>query len=73
MLAREIINRFGGQSALAALLGKGQSTVGYWAKTGIIPARWQPKLLSLAAEHNIKLVPDDFMGPRSKPIPIAPI
>jgi hypothetical protein len=72
MHAREIIERFGGQSALATLLGKGQSTVSYWAKTGIIPARWQPKLLSLASEHGISLAPDDFMGPRVKPIAATP-
>jgi hypothetical protein len=66
--AKEIIALFGGQSALGTLVGKGQSTVAYWAKAGIIPARWQPKLLSLAAERGIALTPTDFMGPRVKPI-----
>lgn len=68
MHARDIIDKFGGQSALAALLGKGQSTVSYWAKTGIIPARWQPKLLSLAMERGVQLSPADFMGPKAKPL-----
>lgn len=71
MQARDIIDRFGGQSALAELLGKGQSTVAYWAKTGIIPARWQPKLLSVALERGISLAPSDFMGPKARPLDVA--
>jgi hypothetical protein len=35
--AREIVKLFGGQSALAELIGKGQSTVAYWVKAGVIP------------------------------------
>ncbi len=68
MQARDIIDKFGGQSALAVLLGKGQSTVSYWAKTGIIPARWQPRLLSVALERGIPLSPRDFMGPKAIPL-----
>jgi DNA-binding transcriptional regulator YdaS (Cro superfamily) len=37
--AEQIIQRFGGQSALAELLGKRQSTVQHWAKTGRIPSQ----------------------------------
>ena len=59
--AREIIKLFGGQSALAALIGKGQSTVAYWAKSGVIPAKWQSILLKLAQEKNISLSADDFI------------
>lgn len=59
--AKIIVDKFGGQSALAKLIGKGQSTVQYWAHTGIIPARWQPELLRLAKENNIDLIPSDFM------------
>jgi hypothetical protein len=73
MQARLIIDRFGGQSALAGLLGKGQSTIAYWAKTGVIPARWQPKLLSLALERGIALTPGDFMGPKARPVPLDPL
>jgi hypothetical protein len=69
MHAKYIIDKFGGQSALAVLLGKTQSTVGYWAKTGVIPAKWQSKLLSLALENSIELAPSDFIGPRVKPLP----
>lgn len=68
MHAREIITLFGGQTTLANLLGKGQTTVSYWAKTGLIPTRWQPKLLDLATQRGIALSPRDFMGPHAKPI-----
>ena len=46
--AKQIIERFGGQSALAALLGKRQSTVQHWVRTARIPAQWHEKLLELA-------------------------
>lgn len=59
--AKIIVDKFGGQSALAVLIGKGQTTVQYWVRAGIIPARWQPILLELAKERNIDLSPDDFI------------
>lgn len=65
----EIIERFGGQSALARLIGKGPSTVQYWAKTGRIPSKWQPKLLELAASEGISLEPSE-LGP-DLPEPVA--
>ncbi len=58
--AQIIIEKFGGQSALASLIKKGQSTVAYWAKTGVIPAKWRPKLLELAMAENIDLLPAEF-------------
>jgi hypothetical protein len=59
--AKIVVGKFGGQSALAGLIGKGQSTVGYWVKTGTIPAKWHTKLLTLAVEKGISLSPDDFI------------
>jgi hypothetical protein len=61
MRVKEIIGRFGGQSALAALIGKGQSTVAYWVKAGSIPAKWQSVLLGLAREKGIALSGTDFL------------
>lgn len=58
--AELIIKKFGGQTALANLLGKRQGTVGYWAKTGTIPAKWRTKLINLASENGLDLVPADF-------------
>ena len=59
--AKQIIDRFGGQSALAALLGKRQSTVQHWARTGRIPSQWHERLLDLAHQKGINLEPKDFV------------
>lgn len=58
--AQRVIEKFGGQTDLAALIGKGQSTVSHWAKTGIIPAKWRPELLKLASTNNISLDASEF-------------
>lgn len=68
--AEQIINRFGGQSALAGFLGRRQSTVEYWASTGIIPSQWHKPLLKLAREKGINLEAKDFVK-TEKPV-IAP-
>lgn len=62
MHAREIIEKFGGQTALAKLLNKPQSTVAYWVKSGLIPARWQAVVLDLARQHGIELEAADFLA-----------
>lgn len=62
MSAKAIIERFGGQTALAKLLGKGQSTIGYWAKSGVIPAKWHGPLLDLALQRGVPLSPHDFLA-----------
>jgi myo-inositol-1-phosphate synthase len=68
--AEQIIDRFGGQSSLAALIGRRQSTVEHWANTGIIPSQWQQPLLKLAREKGIDMKASEFV---SKEIPtIAP-
>ena len=59
--AKQIIDRFGGQSALAGLLGRRQSTVQHWARTGRIPAQWHGTLMDLARKRGIGLEPRDFM------------
>ena len=59
--AEQIINRFGGQSSLASILGRRQSTVQHWAKTGRIPSQWHKPLLKLAQEKGITLDPKDFV------------
>ena len=59
--AERIIRRFGGQSALATLLGRRQSTVQHWAATGRIPAQWHQPLMSLARTQAIALDPKDFV------------
>ena len=59
--AEQIVQRFGGQSSLANLLGKRQSTVQHWTKTGRIPSQWHGRLLQLAHEKGIALEPSDFV------------
>jgi myo-inositol-1-phosphate synthase len=59
--AEQIIDRFGGQSSLAGLLGRRQSTVQHWVKTGMIPAQWHKPLLKLAREKGISIEPSDFV------------
>jgi myo-inositol-1-phosphate synthase len=59
--AERVIGRFGGQSALAQLLGKRQSTVEHWARTGRIPAQWHRTLLELARRRGISLEARDFV------------
>ena len=60
--ARNIIDRFGGQSALATLLGKRQSTVQHWARTGRIPSQWHGRLMELAVQQGLSLEPRDFIA-----------
>ena len=68
--ARRIVDRFGGQSALAALLGKRQSTIQHWVRTGRIPSHWQEQLMRLAVEQGVGLEPKDFLD--SEPLGISP-
>jgi myo-inositol-1-phosphate synthase len=59
--AERIIRRFGGQTTLASLLGRRQSTVEHWASTGRIPAQWQQPLMSIARERGVVVEPKDFV------------
>ncbi len=60
--AKQIIDRFGGQSSLASLLGKRQSTIQHWARTGRIPSQWHERLLELAVRQGVSLDPKDFVA-----------
>jgi|SRR5215218_2031732 len=59
--AKQVIEKFGGQTALARMLDKSQSTVHYWAKSGTIPAKWHGRVLALAQQEGIELYPGDFV------------
>lgn len=59
--ASGVIEKFGGQSALARLIGKRQSTVQHWSSVGTVPAKWQGALLELAQKQGIELGPSDFV------------
>src|SRR3569833_3437910 len=66
MNAKYVVSKFGGQSTLAELIGKGQSTVAYWVKANTIPAKWQAKLLEIAKVQGIALTSADFVGPTTE-------
>jgi myo-inositol-1-phosphate synthase len=59
--AERVIQRFGGQTSLARLLGRRQSTVEHWAATGRIPAQWHEPLMALAREQGVILEARDFV------------
>lgn len=59
--AAEIIRRFGGQSALGDLIGKRQSTIQHWVKTGRIPSQWHSRLIDLARKRGISLEAGDLV------------
>lgn len=67
MNARYIIEKFGGQSNLATLIGKGQSTVAYWAKVGNIPSKWMFPLIEVAKKEGVQLSEADFLRNEDKP------
>ena len=60
--ARAIIEKFGSQTALAEAIGKPQSTVQYWSRTGFIPVKWQPFVLEVARQKGIEIAPSDFVA-----------
>jgi hypothetical protein len=60
--AQFVIDKFGGQSALAALIGKRPGTVQYWSKAGTIPSKWHRPLLELAQEKGISLTASDLVS-----------
>jgi len=58
--AQRIIAKFGSQTAFGELIGRPQSTVQYWARTGAIPAKWHQQILDVAAERGVSIAPADF-------------
>ena len=61
MNTRDIIKLFGGQTALAKLVGIQQSAVAYWAKSNSIPSKWHAQLLDLASSQGIALQAADLI------------
>jgi hypothetical protein len=61
MEVRDIVNRFGGQTALAKDLGKGPSTIAYWVKENTIPSKWHAPLLDLARKQGVDLTTSDLL------------
>jgi predicted transcriptional regulator len=62
MNVKELIKKFGGQSALAERLGIGQSAVAYWVKKNAIPSKWHSQLLSLAGTLKVDILATDLLA-----------
>jgi hypothetical protein len=60
-VAQRVIAKFGGQTALAELLGRPQSTIQYWTKAGMIPAKWHMPILRAAIDRGISISANDFV------------
>ncbi|MGH9054386.1 MAG: carph-isopro domain-containing protein, partial [Acidimicrobiales bacterium] len=76
MAIREVVAKFGGQSALARMLDKRPSMVAYWVKVDSIPVKWHRPLLELAPRHGVTLTSGDLVpaveGPvRGDVLPVA--
>ena len=61
MNTRDIAKLFGGQTALAKLVGIQQSAVAYWVKSNSIPAKWHAQVLDLALSNGIALEAADLI------------
>lgn len=61
MGAKIVVEKFGGQTAIADLIGIKQSGVSYWVKQGTVPAKWHSILLEKAKELGIDLRAEDFI------------
>ena len=69
--ARSIVTKFGGPSAVAAIVGVHRTRVSNWMRPrekggtgGLLPQKYHPALLEHAASHEIELKAEDFLPPR---------
>jgi myo-inositol-1-phosphate synthase len=60
--AEKIVNKFGGQSSLAKIMDKRQSTIQHWVESGRIPAQWHQPLMKLAHDKGVALEAKDFVS-----------
>ena len=67
--AQRVIAKFGGQTTLADALGRQQSTVQYWAKTGAIPVKWHLPIMRAAVDRGISMIASDFIPIHSEASP----
>lgn len=56
--ANRVIEKFGGQSEMARLLGIARATIQYWAKTDRIPRKRLKEVIRIAGENGIDLTPE---------------
>jgi len=68
--AQRVVEKFGGQTKVAEIIGKGQPTVHYWTTTGMIPAKWHGTLLQAARDRGIELTAAEFLPVTSSTGPV---
>lgn len=61
MGAKTVVEKFGGQTALAKLIGINQSAVAYWVKKGTVPSKWHARLMEFADNLGVDLLASDFV------------
>lgn len=66
---RTIIDKFGTQTAFAAMLDVRSSNVAYWINKQTIPARWHGLILDEATKRNLDVTPEDLLLVERKPNP----
>lgn len=60
--AQRVIAKFGGQTALAELLQRPQSTIQYWSRTGRVPAKWHTAVMQAGVQRGIAIGPADLVA-----------
>jgi hypothetical protein len=66
MTSAQIIDRFGGTSALARMMGLPVSTVDSWRRWNAIPDWRKDTLLQLALSEGVQLSTSDFPEPHER-------
>ncbi|WAW07259.1 helix-turn-helix domain-containing protein [Oxalobacter formigenes] len=62
MKIKQLVSMYGGQTALAGLLGIRQSAVAYWVKNNKIPGKWHQEMLSIAQKKGIDISAVDLLA-----------
>lgn len=62
MNVKELVKKYGGQSALSEQLGIRQSAIAYWVKKGAIPSKWHSQLLSIASKNGVDILASDLLA-----------
>ncbi len=70
--AKNVVDKFGGQSALAKMLGKRPGTVQYWVKTGHDPLKTATRTIESCKEAlGVNLQPREFIADSSQSEAVA--
>ena len=62
MKIKQLVSLYGGQTALAGMLGIRQSAIAYWVKSDKIPGKWHQEMLSIAQKKGIDISATDLLA-----------